>query len=267
MSFGKAYFLGATSLCLAFACGGSSFSSGEGGDAGSPSAGSTSKSGSSSTAGQGGASSSGGSKGMGLAGTVAFAGSVGTGGMSCGLVLCASPECPDGEMPVTPPGECCPSCPTPQIGCEGVMCEPVMSCGAGYEHGRPAGACCDGCVPVQGMVACPEIACPPENHCPLGYVPGDRLGGCCTDCVPDPLFCNSKDDCIIADRPRPCCGCPEPISMRQYAADACWSAPSMPRMTPPECQPQFVCDAICSPCPPPGPVACVEHRCTELPAP
>ena len=194
--------------------------------------------------------------------------SVGIGGtVNCAAIECAYPACDDGQQPVTKPGGCCPTCPPPLAGCEGVTCEQLMACPAGYERGRLAGACCEGCMPIPGQIACPEIACSPENHCPLGYVPGDRIGGCCTHCVPDPLFCNTKDECIVADRPRPCCGCPEAITLREYSADACWSAPSMPRMIPAECQPQFVCNAGCGVCAPPGPAACVEHRCTQLPAP
>lgn len=262
MSFGKAYFF-AGSLALFVACGGTSFSGGDGdgGTGGSSSGGSSSKAGASS---KGGSSSSAGSKNMG--GSVSTAGSVGTAGTtSCDLVLCAYPECTDGQEPITLPGECCPTCPPPTTGCDDVACEPVMDCPMGYELGTPPGACCQGCLPIPGMVACREIACPPENHCPLGYVPGDQLGGCCYDCVPDPLFCNTADECVIADKPRSCCGCPEAISMRQYQADQCWSATSMPRMIPQECYPQQICDAVCGACPPPGSAECKNHRCVELP--
>jgi hypothetical protein len=191
-------------------------------------------------------------------------GGIGIGGMSCDLVLCAYPECDDGAEPFVPPGQCCPVCSPVRVGCELVMCEPVMGCAAGYELGTPPGACCEGCLPKPGEVACPELACPPDDHCPLGYVRGDVVGGCCTDCVPDANFCNTAAECVIADRPRPCCGCPEPISVRAYKADPCWSAVDMPRMIPAECQPVFVCDAICGDCAAPGQPSCVEHRCAEL---
>ena len=268
MSFNQAYFF-VVPLCLVAACGGSVFTGdGGGNEAGKPGGGSSSHAGTSSTAGSGGSSTSGGSKNMGTAGTVSMAGAISVGGTSnCGPVACAFPVCEYGQDPVTLPGECCPSCPPVQTGCDKVVCEPMNGCPAGYEPGRPSGACCEGCIPIPGMVACNEIACPPENHCPLGYAPGDTQGGCCYDCVPDPLFCNTKDDCLVADRPRSCCGCPEAISTRQYEADECWSVPSAPRMIPQECYPAFTCDAICGPCPPIGPVACSANRCTQLPAP
>ena len=269
MSLTKASFAIATTLSWLAACGGSVFNSGGDGDAGSSNgAGSNGKAGSTSKAGNGsgtgGASATGGSKAMG--GSVSVGGGVGVGGVSCELVLCAYPDCPDGAEPITPAGQCCPVCPPSQAGCDMVMCQPVMGCPGGYEVGTPPGACCEGCVPNPGGIACPEIACPPGNNCPLGYVRGDMLGGCCGDCVPDPNFCHTAAECLIADRPRPCCDCPEAISVRAYKADPCWSEPSMPRMIPPECQPAFVCDAICAACPPPGPVSCTQNRCVELAA-
>jgi hypothetical protein len=144
-----------------------------------------------------------------------------------------------------------------------VSCKEVMPCPDGYTVGEPPGACCGGCVP-SGALSCPKIACAPGNHCPLGYVRGDALGGCCTDCVPDPKYCNADADCVIADRPRSCCGCPEAISTRMYAADACWSIPSMPRSVPQDCYPQAVCDAVCGACAPPGIARCENHRCLEM---
>jgi hypothetical protein len=265
MSLAKATFAIATTLLVLAACGGTTSRSGDEGDAGSSSgAGSNGKAGSTSKAGSsgvGGAAASGGSTAMG--GAVSVGGS-GVGGWGCDLVLCAYPECADGAEPFMPPGQCCPICSPIRAGCDLVMCEPVMGCASGYERRTPPGACCEGCVPKPGGVACPEIACPTGNNCPLGYVRGDALGGCCTDCVPDPNFCHTAADCLIADRPRGCCECPEPISVRAYKADACWSAPSMPRVVPKECVPLDVCPAICVPCPPPGPFSCSENRCVEL---
>ena len=255
---------------FAVACGGAVFGSRDGGDGGSSSGGSTSTAGKPSKAGSSGRGGSSSSGGVGTAGTLPTAGSVGTagsvsmgGGPNCAAVDCAFPMCADGAVPITLPGQCCPTCPPPQFGCEGVKCAPVMACGMGYTLSQPVGACCKGCVPNPGGTFCTDIACPPDNHCPLGYIGGDTVGGCCTDCVPDPLFCNDDDECAIADRPRPCCGCPEAISMRQYSADECWSLVSMPRMAPPECQPQFGCDAVCGACPPPGKAVCSNHHCVE----
>ncbi|HXK18309.1 MAG TPA: hypothetical protein VNG33_10930 [Polyangiaceae bacterium] len=241
------------------ASGGNTGHAGSTGSAGKPStAGSSASGGSTST---GGSASAGGS--VGTAGMMGVAGSVGVGGfMDCGFIECAEPICADGATPITPPGQCCPTCPAPQA-CSGVMCTPVMACPMGYTLGQPPGACCQGCVPNPGGVACPKIACG-DTTCPLGYVRGDLVGGCCTECVPDPLFCNADSDCVVADRPRPCCGCPEAISSRQYAADPCWSALDMPRMTPQSCQPQVVCNIACVECPTPGPATCRAHRCSDL---
>jgi hypothetical protein len=265
MSFGKATFIGSAVL-LAAACGGSAFSGGGDGDGGSGSGGSA---GSSSQAGKpstGGTSSSGGSATTGgrpgTGGSVSVAGSVGVaGGPNCAAVDCAYPVCSDGAEPVIKPGECCPTCPPPTSGCEDVTCLPVSECGEGYELGQPVGACCKGCVPKGGQVACAEIACPPDKTCPAGYVRGDLVGGCCYDCVPDPLYCSDVSDCVTADRPRSCCGCPEAISRRMYDADECWSDVDMPRMIPQSCYPQVVCGAVCGACASPGPLLCAGHRC------
>jgi hypothetical protein len=115
-----------------------------------------------------------------------------------------------------------------------------------------------------GSVACLEIACPENNECPLGYVRGDKVGGCCYQCLPDPLFCNEEAECVMADRPRSCCGCPEVISRRAYDADACWSDVTAPRMIAQSCYPQVVCDALCAACPPPLHATCIDHRCTGI---
>jgi hypothetical protein len=133
----------------------------------------------------------------------------------------------------------------------------------GSKLGQPLGACCAGCIPDPGGVTCLEIACP-DTACPLGYVRGDVLGGCCTSCLPDPLFCSDSSECVIADRPRPCCGCPEAINMRQYSADQCWSAANQPRTIPQSCQPQVVCDAVCGLCEGGGDAICSNHRCTQM---
>ncbi len=254
------------------ACGGAAFSSrddtsegGSGNTSGNPS-----KGGTSSTAGKpskagastsGGASNTGGSKGV--AGSTSVAGSSGVGGgPNCEAVDCAFPVCGDGQMPTTPAGECCPRCPPPQVGCDNVMCEPVLGCPSGYTQELPLGACCQGCMPPPGQVPCPEIACP-DTACPLGYIRGDRVGGCCTECVPDALFCNQHSECVVAGRPRSCCGCPEVISLREYDADVCWSSVDEPRMIPEDCHPDFVCGAICAACPPPLGAVCQDHHCVQ----
>jgi len=145
----------------------------------------------------------------------------------------------------------------------GVICEPPVECPMGYNWSRPSGACCAGCI-ADGGPSCVEIACP-NQVCPAGYVPGDVTGtGCCYECVPDPLYCTADSECMIADRPRPCCGCPEAISTRAYDEDACWYTPEAPRPIPLECYPMNVCDALCAPCPPPGFAACAQNRCVQV---
>ena len=148
------------------------------------------------------------------------------------------------------------------VGCQNVECQPVMGCPSGYVLSQPAGACCQGCVPQPGGIVCPRVACP-HSVCPLGYVGGSLVGGCCTECVPDALFCNDTSDCVVADKPRSCCGCPEIISRRQYDAEPCWSDVATPRMIPQSCYPQVTCDAICGPCPAQPRVSCENHRCWD----
>jgi hypothetical protein len=255
----------------AVACGGAVFGSrDDSGNGGSSSAGGSSQGGASSTAGKpskGGSNSTAGASAMGgrlgTGGTNSVAGTTSTAGQpTCDLLPCAFPACPDGQMPITPAGECCPSCPPPATGCDNVQCQPVKQCGEGEELQQPAGACCAACMPKPGNVACLEIACPQDKECPLGYVSGDKVGGCCYQCLPDPLFCNEEKECVMADRPRSCCGCPEVISRRAYDADACWSDVADPRMIPQSCYPQVVCDALCAACPPPLEATCIDHRCT-----
>ena len=268
MSFRKAAFIG-SAVVLAAACGGSAFSGGEGDGGSGSGAGSSSQAGKPSTGGANGSGGSGTTAGrpgtggsVGVAGSVGSAGSVSVGGgPNCMAVDCADPVCANGAQPVVKPGQCCATCPPSTTGCEDVVCKPVTECPAGYELSQPAGACCQGCVPKPGGVACLEIACPPDNTCPVGYVRGDLVGGCCYDCVPDPLYCGDVSDCVTADRPRSCCGCPEAITRREYEADECWSDVNMPRMIPQSCYPQVVCDALCGACAEPGPLLCAQHRC------
>jgi hypothetical protein len=219
-------------FAFAAACGGSVLSQKGDGDGGSTTAGgSSSQSGSASAGGKpsaGGSGAAGGS--VGKAGSSSSAGTASVGG---------GPSCGD------------------------VMCQPVMGCPAGYALGQPAGACCQGCVPEPGGAMCTEQACP-RSLCPLGYVRGDLVGGCCSECVPDALFCNDDSECVVADRPRSCCGCPEIMNVRGYNADPCWSSIAEPRPIPKSCYPQVVCDAICGPCSAPPHVLCQNHRCRDI---
>jgi hypothetical protein len=213
------------------------------------------------------------SAGVGEAGAAARGGSISAGGgattagtlslggePTCGAVDCALVDCGEGEVPVLRPGNCCTTCEPRAGGCENVTCEPVEACGEDYELTQPPGACCVGCMP-KSVTFCNEIECLVSN-CAPGYIPEDRLGGCGCDCVPDPLYCRDDTDCVMADKPRACCGCPEAITWRQYEVEPCWSEVGSPRPLPPACKPEVTCDAICAACPNFGEVAdCSEHRC------
>lgn len=175
---------------------------------------------------------------------------------TCEGVVCEEPVCPSGQT-LTPPDHCCPQC--VDLLCSGVVCQGPSDCGDGRTYSRPDGACCAGCMPLEPAL-CPELGCP-DDTCPKGYVSGDAVGGCCTECLPDPLYCEVSDDCVAADRPRECCGCPEIISKRALDDDACWSPSSDPRPIPDACYPDVTCDAVCGACPPTGVPVCVDNRC------
>lgn len=201
-----------------------------------------------------------------VGGTFGTAGSLNLGGApSCATVTCTAADCLEGQVPVLRPGACCTTCEPQSDGCEEVKCQPVEACAEGYELAQPAGACCVGCVPQPGVVACREVACP-QTSCPLGYVRGDEVGGCCYDCVPDPLYCRGIEDCVMAEQPNACCGCPEAITRRQYQREPCWSQPGSPRPLPPTCYPQLTCDALCGACDNDGQIAvCSQRRCMSRP--
>ena len=162
------------------------------------------------------------------------------------------------------PGACCEQC--ADAVCAGVLCDAPTECGNGETWERPNGACCAACVPEEpGTVGCVDIACPLDMVCAAGYIRGDLVGGCCYQCLPDPLFCKADDDCVLADRPRDCCGCPEVISTRALDDDACWYAVDDPRPIPEECYPDAYCDAVCGACPDYGQALCLQNRCVERP--
>ncbi len=249
--------LGLVSLLPLTGCGGASFA-GSGEDGGAAGAG----------AGKGGNNSSGGGR---------IGGSSSTGGQSAGAggadgcpadVACAAIGCGPGFHSVLRPGECCPSCdPDPMPpSCKGVECSPPQ-CRPGYAPGPIPGACCHGCVengdPIE-PINCTAVDCTDATKCPLGYHPEVSQGSCCAICVPDPGYCQVDSDCLIADRPRACCGCPEAISERHYQNDVCWSDAAAPRPLPEHCTPQVFCAAICAPCAAPGEARCVERHCTEV---
>jgi hypothetical protein len=245
------------SLAALLACGGTvSRNAGDDARAGSSSGGSSSgSSGSSSgTGARAGAPGVGG--GVGTAGSLAL-----VGGPNCVTVDCEPAACGPDEAPVLKTGACCEICEPRAGGCEDVKCQPVEGCRAGYELAQPPGACCAGCVPIPGQVGCNLLPCP-STSCPPGYTTGDKLGGCCDECVPDPLYCGENDDCVMAEKPSACCGCPEAITWRQYEAEPCWSEVGAPRSIPQSCYPEATCQAPCAPCETLGAaVTCAANRC------
>lgn len=162
---------------------------------------------------------------------------------------------------MTPPGHCCPQC--VDLLCAGVVCEEPEDCGGERTYTRPDGACCAGCMPDE-PATCPDIECPPDVTCPLGYVQGTLLDGCCSECLPDPLYCQTRDDCVRVDRPRACCGCPEVISVRALDDDPCWRPVEASRPFPDECYPDAYCDVLCGECPEWGTLECISNRCVDL---
>lgn len=243
---------------LVVACGGTVSKTNGSSSAGGTAAGNSSSAGNGSEPGAG---ARGGAPSVG--GTVGTTGGLSLGGApSCATVDCATVDCQDDEVPVLAPGACCATCQPRANGCEAVKCQPITDCGDGYELAQPPGACCVGCVPKPGGVACREIACP-ETSCAPGYVRGDVLGGCCYDCVPDPLYCREDADCVLADKPRACCGCPEAITRRQFEAEPCWFEPGGERSIPSTCYPDTICDAACGPCSTIEAAKCRGSRCTS----
>jgi hypothetical protein len=142
----------------------------------------------------------------------------------------------------------------------------VTSCPTGFVIERERGACCDTCHPNANAQYpnCEVVDCAPPRNCPIGYhhvLPSYR---CCNECEPDPNYCQNDADCIIAELPYACCGCPVAIGTRLYVTDACYSALALPRSVPMSCQSQAVCSVACGVCPVPGIAACVDHSCTQV---
>lgn len=183
---------------------------------------------------------------------------------TCEGVACTPPVCPSGET-VTPPGHCCPQC--VDLLCSGVLCEEPTDCGGERTYTRPDGACCAGCMPDE-PASCPDIECAAGFTCPLGYVQGTFLGGCCSECLPDPLYCQTRGDCVRADHPIDgCCRCAEVISRRTLQDDPCWRLVETSHALPDECYPIDDCNLECDACPEWGLVECVNNRCVDLPVP
>jgi len=270
---------------LAAGCGGSTTRDGDG-SGGVPGSGGGESGGAGGTGGAGAGGTSAGGTGGSASGNPSSVVTSTTSGM-CDGVGCQIPVCPDGRL-VTPPGECCPVCTCDDVlcepldcpfgsiidqpghccaecvalACEGVECEQPIECASGRTYSRPEGACCAGCMP-DGPASCNDIECAPDVACAPGYVRGDLMGGCCYECLPDPLYCESAHDCVRADRPSSCCGCPEVISTRALDDNPCWRPVEASHPLPDECYPDPSCDIICDECPELGAPDCIDNRCMD----
>ncbi len=122
----------------------------------------------------------------------------------CSAVSC--PLCQDGEVPETPPGECCPVCTRPD--CAAVLCLAVEEC-EGKIVTLP-GECCPKCLPI---LDCSTVFCalPP---CKEGGVIETPPGQCCPVCIrPDcsAVLCLAltEEDCeegeTLVTPPGECC--------------------------------------------------------------
>jgi hypothetical protein len=190
----------------------------------------------------------------------------------CDVELCAYPDCPPGVGLVTRPGECCPVCDTNVApSCADVACLPAPNaCPTGYELGRAAGACCNGCVPTGEVIVPPDcslVDCAAPPSCPLGYHIELFASQCCAECTPDAGYCHDDTECLMASNASQCCSCSQAISVRTYDQDLCWSADTDPRAVPASCYPPPGCGATCGACAPPGQSMCIERHCTEVRSP
>jgi len=106
----------------------------------------------------------------------------------CSAIGCLTELCPNGDIPPTPEGRCCPSallC--PRDNCDTVRCK-VERCQDGSVAPVPVGQCCpDAFYCFDNMVKCAEVDCP-QRFCPNGDLAPVPSGQCC----PDPDMCPYK---------------------------------------------------------------------------
>ncbi|RUS81899.1 hypothetical protein EGW08_010326, partial [Elysia chlorotica] len=123
-----------------------------------------------------------------------------------GLVTCLAKDCfaPCSD-PVTPPGQCCPECPTCNF--NGVL----------YGDGQafsPNGDPCDVCVCQDGRLRCEHNNCPGVASCPQDSLRQADPGACCSTCIQEFTTGCSIEELGKISRPRaddPCfiCECKE----------------------------------------------------------
>lgn len=105
----------------------------------------------------------------------------------CAAVSCLVPTCEDGEILVTPLGECCPEC---QTDCsDPPPCAVPVECPGGGELFVPEGQCCPICPPVPCI--CPAVIIPVcgsdgvtyNNSCEAECAGVDYVNGICNACT------------------------------------------------------------------------------------
>ena len=97
--------------------------------------------------------------------------------LSCAEVSCLKPDCKEGEVIETPPGECCPVCTRPD--CAAVLCLALtdQDCDDGEVLVTPPGECCARCQRDCSAVSCVRPVCEKGE---MLEVPE---GKCCPVCV------------------------------------------------------------------------------------
>ncbi|KAG8188974.1 hypothetical protein JTE90_010063 [Oedothorax gibbosus] len=101
-----------------------------------------------------------------------------------GLVRCQPVKCPEPEdnceIPVFPPGGCCPVCP---------KCTLYGKTFTNGQQWKIANDSCETCMCLKGVVSCSEKLSCPNQKCTHGVVP---VGECCSSCID----CKYKDHLV-----------------------------------------------------------------------
>jgi hypothetical protein len=110
--------------------------------------------------------------------------------VDCAAVLCALPECTDGQELVTR-GGCCPTCAGRPSRCATVLCAAV-ACAEGEQLVTTPGDCCGHCVKTPKVAECTtNDDCPVYYciQCPCPY--SECVGRKCVTRTPDASTCGS----------------------------------------------------------------------------
>jgi len=160
--------------------------------------------------------------------------------LDCPPIECDWPNCPDGAIPETQPGDCCPSCPAasvPAPECAHITCG-WPSCPDGAIPETKPGDCCPSC-PAPAANPCSSIACGwPWPRCPGDAIPVTKPGDCCPSCPEPSEFDCSEIDCgetlcpdgaIPLPTTRSCCPiCPVPEMPEIITTGICSTSPDLP---------------------------------------